>query len=1324
MSSSRIPSAPVSSTDSDHAAQPTPQPPKKNKLKKVAKWTSIALLTPIIAATGVLAYGVKIDLTEHRHDINQWLSSTLDRETTIGGDMSLTLSFSPEIELSDVTIANTEAMKWEPMLKSGYIGAKISVLPLLSHTLKIDYLDLKDTSLHLVKDNQGNPNWMFGKDPKAKPKQSTSSTPFKLALSNNIQADKVAVDYLDQQTGQYTNVYLEQLALTKPDKWLLQAKGNAMGNDYDVSLEGDLESLINEQQGKLDATGSFAGAKLNIDADIHPFHSSTPSKANVKLDWVDTAQLESLLDIDLRHAAPMSLTTQITASSKGISLADIALTSPITSAKGFLDISLAQNAKALNHINGKLNIPLIDLRPWLQPQPPVMYGVGYAAAAPQQSPLQKALDQWLVKTETHLDLSIDEIKGLGTPVNNISLKVEGDKGKLHAPMTANIANVPFRGAADIDATQWTSTVDVKLGAKDSQLGEMAGWISGIPHAKGHLENAQLQLTTQGTKLQDWIDNSQLALNIDKAHLDWGAKASFAIDKAVLTSGMEQPFSSDIQGQIMDIPVNITAKAGTLSDIINHRNWSPSLHFASPVIDIKANGEFVKTNWQKGSWLDLTVHSDDAGKLSPWLGTRASMNGKIDFKGKLTNTGDWLTLDIPTMALMQSQGKVDFKWKQNTKTPFLKLNAQFDTLNFNQLGQFVDREKVPTVEQTVPTQGVNLDMPLLSNKVVIADADVKLGVNKMLWANQQIDDTQFSGQLRGGKLAPAPFSARYVGSLYQGDISLDINNNAIQSQLHLGVNKPNIGQILKQFNVTNDLGMTLDSAKLSLSLSGRTVLELMEQAKVEAQLNGGKLRVADTYTGKAFDVALRQGKFITGPDTATHLTISGKAADKPVNIVIDSVSLKQANDGRKSVPVTLTANVGDIALNAESDVSLPINPQKLNLTFKATTPNLDRFNAFTGLELPPYGPVTVAASLSTDKVGYHLRNMLVQVGSSKLQGKGDFLPPMKGQDRPTVSLDLRAPFIQIDDFKVKNWQAWLPKDSKEKTAPAKTTTADKPVPVLSPEGLNKLNANFKLNVGEVRSGKDWLGAGKLDWTLHNGLLSLNPLHIKLPGGNVDIKGSVKAQKELFDIHLEGLVKNFDYGIIARRIDPKTDMHGKISFKFDLNSLANTPDSLMNNANGFIGFAAWPKAFQANLIDLWAVSLADAVLPKFMNKDNSVLNCVAGGFNVKNGNMTQRDLLLDTSRIQVHGAFDASYKNRDFSLYLSPKSKRAQIFSLQTPVEVNGSFKKFHFGVPLSAILETSVRFTTSPVVAPLQWLFEKPIAANGSAECQRIWQGKP
>ncbi|MCD9554982.1 AsmA family protein [Photobacterium carnosum] len=1302
--------------------QMTPNIHKKKTLKKVVLWTVITLLTPIVTISGILAYGVKLDLSSHRTEINQWLTKTLDRKTDIKGNMAVTLSFSPEIELSDVTIANLKSIPWQPMLKSGYIAAKISVLPLLQHTLKIDYLSLNDISLNLLRDQQGKENWVFNQlSTSSKPAATTTSSAFKLVLSNNINANKIRVNYEDQTKGAYYSGYLDHLALTKPDKWLLVAKGNAMGSEYNLSLTGDLQKLINNQHGQLFAKGNFAGAELDVDANITPFSSSDNSTANISLHWNNTNQIANLLDLDLQHVAPLSLTTELTASNKGFAFNDIQVRSPITSANGHINVRFAQNAQQLNIIDGKLDIPVIDLRPWLQPQPRMRRTTMYVATPPQ-SPLQKALNQWLVKTRTHFGLTIGTIKGLGTPVNSISLKIEGKNGKLSAPMAANIANVPFTGNARINATQSTSKVDVTLGAKDSSLGEMAGWISGIPNATGHLKSAQLQLTTKGTKLQQWLDNSQLGLTINHANVNWGAKASFAIDTATLHSGMEQPFSSNVSGKIMNIPVKIAAKAGTLADIINHRDWTPSLHFSSPVLDVKAQGKLVNTHWQQGSWFDVSVHSNDAGKLSPWLGTRAAIHGKINFKGKLTNNGEWLDLNIPDVTLLNSQGKVDLQWRTLHDQPFLKLNSQFNTLDFTQLSQFINKTRLPKVEQTVPTQGVNLDVPILSNKIVIADADVNLHVNKMLWAQQQVDDMAFKGQIQDGKLSTSPFSATYAGSVYRGDIAFDINNQTINSQLHLAVNKPDIGRILHQFNIINHFDMSLDSAKLAVSLSGKTLLELMEQAKIDAQLNGGQLKLADNYTGKAFNITLNQGHFITGPNTATHLTLDGRAANKPVAINLDSVSLQQANDGRKSIPVKLKASVGDIKFNAQSQVVLPIDPKKLNITFEASTPNLNRFDNFTGIKLPPYGPVNVAASLSMDNIGYHLRDMLIKVGSSTLKGYGDFLPPIKGdgRNRPNVKLVLNAPFIQINDFKLKNWQAWLPANQKSHKV---IVSKNQPVNVISPQGLNLFNANFKLNVGNVRSGKDWLGAGKLDWTLHNGLLTLKPLHVQLPGGDININGSVAAKGDKFAIKLNGLVKNFDYGIIARRIDPKTDMHGKISAKFDLNSLANTPESLMNNANGFIGFAAWPKAYQANVIDLWAVSLADAVLPTFTTKDNSVLNCVAGGFNVHNGNIKQRDLLLDTSRIQVHGAFDASYKKRDFNLYLSPRSKRAQIFSLQTPVEVHGTFEKFNLEIPLSAIFATSVRFTTSPIIAPLQWLFEKPIAANGSAECQRIWQAQ-
>ncbi|MGF1704129.1 AsmA family protein [Photobacterium makurazakiensis] len=1315
------PSASTSNTSeqSDHSS-----PKKKNKLRRLGKWLGIAVLSPVVITSAALSYGIQLDLTPYRSEINQWLTANLDRETHIEGDIGLLLSFRPEVNLNGVSIANIDAFEWQPMLSSGRLSAKVAILPLLKGTLAVDFLELEDIRLHLGKSQDGNVNWAFGSaesnptESSKKTDNNSNSSPLMLVLNDQISAKNISIVYDDQQEGVFFDWYLNTLSLSQPtEAWVFTAQGSAIGQEYNLTLEGDLEDLINKQTAKITARGHFAGAELKVNADIVPLDQGQ-SVADIALQWQNTQPIEALLGLDVKHIAPLSLTTQIHASANTLSVQDLVIDSPITQGAGHLDVTLGDH----NTIDGELNIPFIDLRPWLQPEPMPMVR-GFSSAPPQQSPLQRALDQWLMKTSTRLDLAIGEIKGLGTPVDSLSLSVTGKDGMLTAPMTANIAEVPFRGQATLDATDWHSTLNIALGATQSPLGEMARWLTGMPYARGNLDKAALNVNTQGTKLSEWLDNSQIELSIDDALVEWGSEASFSISTARLEAGINLPFSSDIQGQLMGLPAHIQAKAGTLGDILEQRDWPTQLTIDSPAISVNATGMLKQTQWQDGSWFDLKVTSDDASKLSPWLGTQASINGMINIDGKLRYQEGWVELAMPNFALMNSQGNVDLRWQPDAQRPFLHFDANFAMLDFTQFGQFINDDELPQVEQTVPTQGVNLDVPLLGHEIVIADADLSFRANTLKWANQRIDDLSFNGNLRNGQMHASPFKATYLNSLYAGDLAFGINNTNINAQLNLAVDKPNVGDILSTFAVSNDFDIQLQRAQLAISLSGNTIIELMEHTAVNAQLLGGKASLADSYTGKALTVTLDNGKFITGPNTETMLSFNGMAAGQATSIKLETLSLKQANDGRETLPVDLAVNIADMRFNAQSQLSLPIDMQNLNLAFEAYTPNLDRFTPFSSIDLPPYGPVTLKAQLSLDDIGYHMKDMLIQVNNSQLTGLGTFLPPSQVGSKPDLSLALTAPFIQLDDFKVGEWQAWenevdVNKPS-ESTPPA--STEQEASALISPKGLERLNANFQLSVDEVRSGKDWLGRGQLGWTLKDGVFSLKPLNVKLPGGDIAIASTIKAKGDLFDIQLNGDVTNFDYGILARRLAPESEMYGRLSTQFQLSSLANSPDSLMNNANGFIGFAAWPETFEADLIDLWAVSLTDAILPSITNNDPSVLNCVAAGLDINNGTMKQRDLILDTTRIQVNGQFNASYADRDFALFLRPQSKRAQIFSLQTPIEVTGKFEDFDLSVPLSAILETSVRFTTSPVISPLRWLIEQPIAQNGSQQCEMIWQ---
>ncbi|WP_235869234.1 AsmA family protein [Veronia nyctiphanis] len=445
------------------------------------------LLFPFVVLLVLLSVGINIDLSSHRADINSWLTKKLDRPVSVNGNLKFYASWSPEVQLGGIEIKDSDPNAYMPFFTAGVIDAKIDVWPLLQKTLILKHIGLKDIQLNAQVDAEGKPNWLFpgmAKNEGAVAEHSDSpseSNEIRVKLSDSISASQVTFNYFDQTTYQSFDWSLESLELTKADSWQMKATGAVIGEHYDLTLEGELESLINTQTGKVAIEGEFAGAALNVDADIKPLKAGT-STATLDFNWFDTSALEYHMGLDAKYATPLSIRANLKASASGFSMSDLKIDSPVTQGDGSLDVALAQSADEKNTISGALSISFVDFRPWLQPEE-VPEMIGYASGAPQKSPLQLALEQWLEKTETDIKLGISEIKGLGINVSNLTLNIEGKEGKLTAPITADIAKVPFRGHANIDASEWMSTVDVRLGAKDSQLGEMAGWITGIPNAE-------------------------------------------------------------------------------------------------------------------------------------------------------------------------------------------------------------------------------------------------------------------------------------------------------------------------------------------------------------------------------------------------------------------------------------------------------------------------------------------------------------------------------------------------------------------------------------------------------------------------------------------------------------------------------------------------------------------------------------------------------------------------------------------------------------------------------------------------------------------------
>jgi uncharacterized protein involved in outer membrane biogenesis len=195
-----------------------------------------------------------------------------------------------------------------------------------------------------------------------------------------------------------------------------------------------------------------------------------------------------------------------------------------------------------------------------------------------------------------------------------------------------------------------------------------------------------------------------------------------------------------------------------------------------------------------------------------------------------------------------------------------------------------------------------------------------------------------------------------------------------------------------------------------------------------------------------------------------------------------------------------------------------------------------------------------------------------------------------------------------------------------------------------------------------------------------------------------------------------VSRFDYGILARRRWPDSDVEGLFSLNLELTSTARSLNAVLASANGQIDIAVWPKNMGARQVDLWVVNLFRRLLPVIDRGTPSVFNCAVGRFDITGGVLTEDIFVFDTSRTRVNGTGSVDFATEKIDFRFSPRTKRLQLLSLETPVRVTGTLTDFNIGVLPGDVLAAITRFFGSVIVVPLQTLFRGPIPTDGADVC--------
>lgn len=272
-------------------------------------------------------------------------------------------------------------------------------------------------------------------------------------------------------------------------------------------------------------------------------------------------------------------------------------------------------------------------------------------------------------------------------------------------------------------------------------------------------------------------------------------------------------------------------------------------------------------------------------------------------------------------------------------------------------------------------------------------------------------------------------------------------------------------------------------------------------------------------------------------------------------------------------------------------------------------------------------------------------------------------------------------------------------------------------------MDSYDAKVQIRLDKVMSGKDLLGSGSLNIDQFNGRLRIDPLQINLPRGGVNLNLPLEPSGTNRHYAMELRIDELDYGVIGRYFKPNSNIKGTVSFNTFIDSISPHHREIMKHGSGFIDVIIIPEKILSGVIDLWAVNLLSYLVPVMNPDKESKVNCAAGRFNIENGVLKHEALLGDTSRIQVKGKVAANFHNNQIEAFLRPIPKRPQFYSLATPITIKGNFSDFKVGAARGGVLGTLIRFATSYIVVPMQWIILNKVSENGIDDCIELFQGR-
>lgn len=1307
--------------------------------RTAARWTVRTLLAAgalaallVAAVLYVLVVGIDLDAAFLRGRLAADMGAAIGREVRFEGPATLTLSARPKLRVGGLEIADPGGFAKGTLAHLGEARLALDLWQLLGKRLRVDELAGSDVKVRLVRGADGSVNWALALGapaedatpvPAATPDAPLAVPPIRLDLAR-LTLERISVEYvaqdgrqhwfdLDSATGESPATGAVKLAL----------KGRVeKSHPYSVVVEGGpLAELISPSHPwPFSVHVDFLGTALALRGSVR----GTTGEVQFGVGTENLEQVERLLQTTLPKVGITALAGRVRFSPGSVALEQFTAIMGRTRASGELAF---HDGSGRRRITGRLQVDALDLRPFISD-----------SAAPEEDPtsLRDTIRELNAATfslkalrdvDVDVAVAVDQWLSLPGDVRDARLAVRLERGRLSAPMAATVTGVALKGGVDMDAAADPPRFALHLGTRDSPLGGLAALLLGLPGLEGRLGRLDLRVSATGDQGSELVQSLDAALDVERGRLSYGNVAGatpvrFDLQRFALRLPPGKPLDARLSGALLDKPFTATLRGGSLAASLDQIGTPIALDLRSGPVAARLEGRLQEPSADAGPDVRFSLSAPRADQVASWLGFKAGSDAPLSLSGRARMTLDaWRLEDFEARVGRSRVAAQLARTGLRGSAPLVTLSINADTLDLAELAQLAPPPSAkPRPDPAQPVRPM-LQVPILPKGVDLTDADVAVRVKRLAGAPLDPGDMAFDGRIREGAMQPSTFAARVAGTPLRGAVSLDLRGEVPSGALWLFAENVEAGRILRELGLARDLDASVAALRIFLQARSSLLGDLLAQSALVGNVEGGRLTVRDPNTRAEVRVALERGELRADPGKPVRLDLTGAIDDIPVKLDLETAPAAVLADTARPVTFRFGAEAAQTRLALSGSIARPLGEGDVELDLDAGGPAFDTLDRLTRTDLPPWGPWRLAGRLRMGASGYEVPNLTVQVGSSRLEGRGRLdttaVPPR-------IQVALTAPRIQLDDFPLKEWSPVEKKPPKPGEKPAgleeikakAREASNEAQKMLSPAALRRQDAYLSVKVDEVLSGTDRLGSGSLEAKLEKGRATLGPALVNIPGGSAEVSLYYEPTDTDVKAGTHMRVNRFDYGILARRLKPGTDLAGQFSLRVDVDSRARYLSDILRYGSGRVEFAVWPQNMKSGVIDLWAVNLLVALAPAVDGGNVSKVNCAVGRFVLDQGRLAEKTIVMDTSRMRVSGRGGANFADETLKLRMTPQAKEPQFLSLALPIEVGGTFQKFSISPTAGDVLGMVGRLATSLVWVPIQKLAGRKIPADGADVC--------